>query len=180
MTSRAMDYFYFFAGYFRSRPFHNSPELQSFVRETIFKRGIKTFFETGTYRGDTLRWVTKQDIRLRCLSVESKRLYYQLAALRFRNEAVIFGESDKVLPKVLPYLAEPVLFWLDAHCGSVSPYPLKAELDAIKRSTKRCLIIVDDYNDPEIAKDVEKPDTVLGWERDGRAHMVAVMDWMGA
>jgi len=176
-----LDTFYFFAGYMRPRPFHNEPLLQGYVQDEIEARGIRTFFETGTYRGDTLNWVKKHTEVPYIFSVESKRLYYWFAVrmVALQNQgAIFFGDSSAVLKRELPNLNAPVLFWLDAHYGTLDPFPLKDELKVIKAAGVKCLILIDDFNDPKIAEDVEKPDEVFSFPVGEHTQKVAVLDWM--
>jgi hypothetical protein len=72
--------------------------------------------ETGTWRGDMLHaamgWFSNLD------SIELDPALYRAACARFASKPNIhihLGDSAVLLPQILQGLAEPALFWLDAH-----------------------------------------------------------------
>jgi hypothetical protein len=135
------------------RPFHDDFKLQSLIEAFVVKLQINTFYETGTFRGDTLEWMNKQFPWLPSVSVECNRTYAVWSKLRVYNSPiygwlpeprVICGDSATMprLSKITP----PVLFWLDAHWHDKLPLP--SELQLIKKSRMPCAILVDDFQHP--------------------------------
>lgn len=80
------------------------------------RHGLKTFVETGTFKGDTLAAVAATGIR--SISVELSPEYFDRANQRFagmRHVELHQGDAGDVLPRIVATLQEPALFWLDGH-----------------------------------------------------------------
>lgn len=125
-------------------PFHDDRQLQKFVKGMI-GTGLEAFFETGTFRGDTLGWVAKEFPNLPCLSCESSRVFYAWARARIRA-----GNVHIYLEDSTEFLAEHIgsyrsaLFWLDAHWGE--NWPILEEIRIILNSGIRGVALVDDFD----------------------------------
>ncbi|MDD5585095.1 MAG: hypothetical protein PHV55_08585 [Candidatus Omnitrophica bacterium] len=116
------------------------------------KFAVRTFIETGTYRGDTVDAV--KDIFQKIFSIElSKKLFLETKYkfLKHKHITILQGDSAKVLPHILANLSQPCLFWLDAHhtCfrdavkGEVET-PLVQELNCILEHLGDHVILIDD------------------------------------
>ena len=133
----------------------------AFVKLVALRRharvfGPRLFVETGTCRGDTT--VAVADLFERCYTIELSPEFCAEARKRlapFAHVTCIEGESSVELPKVLQKIAEPALFWLDAHptgshAADAGFDPLFRELDAIyAHPVKRHVILVDDASGRE-------------------------------
>jgi hypothetical protein len=94
-----------------------SPHLlkQRTVREYAARFGLRTLVETGTYYGEMVAAVKDA---FECIySVESDAQLAALARKRFARDPriqILQGDSQSVVPGLLPSLNQPALFWLDA------------------------------------------------------------------
>jgi hypothetical protein len=113
--------------------------------------GASHFVETGTYRGSTALWAAAHFERV--ITIEAaEALYQDLAPLRLHspNVSCILGESQRILPSLVPTLPVPSIFWLDAHWsggqthGAQQQCPLLEELAAIGQKESDHLILIDD------------------------------------
>ena len=113
---------------------------------------LRTFVETGTFFGDTV--VALADRFDRIFTIELSPRLCALARRRFReqlNVRVIEGDSTSELPRLLPNLPEPGLFWLDCHYSGgatakgQSNTPIEAELTSLlRRPNQNDVILIDD------------------------------------
>ena len=114
---------------------------------------VKTFVETGTFRGDTLAMARKYF--LECHSGELSPELHGAAVKRFSDDAGItlhLGSSPEFLATMSEELRKiPVFFWLDAHwcsadhtAGQDSQSPLVEELQAIGTLHPDSVILIDD------------------------------------
>ena len=98
---------------------------------------LSTFVETGTWKGDMLYQLRNQFELLHSVELD-KELHAaaQKRLARFTQITLWRGHSPDVLHRIVPNLAGPTLFWLDAHYMG-GPYlghgvcPALAELSAI-------------------------------------------------
>lgn len=111
--------------------------------------GLKNFVETGTQSGDTVLHVEPYFEQVH--TIEVGVLPYLQSRERLAACPRVkcwFGSSPGVLAKILPLLAAPTLFWLDAHysgpgtCMLDCECPLMAELAALR--TPHGVIVIDD------------------------------------
>ena len=116
--------------------------------------GCRILVETGTYEGDTIAAVRREFREVYTIELHDE--LYRRAKWRFvfnRSVHVINGDSAEELERLLPRLAEPTLFWLDAHYsgarvtsakGRYDP-PVLFELQAILALREpRHVILIDD------------------------------------
>jgi hypothetical protein len=137
------------------------------IHACLKRHGLKTFIETGTFKGDTLASVAETGIR--SISVELSREYFDRANQRFagvRNVELHQGDAGDVLPRIVATLQEPALFWLDGHYSAgetahgVLASPVSAEVRCILDSpVKGHVMLIDDANEftgtggyPELGK----------------------------
>jgi hypothetical protein len=130
-----------------------SPHLlkQRAVREYAAKFGLYTLIETGTYYGEMVAAV--KDAFERIYSVEFDARLAALARKRFArfpHIQILQGDSQTVVPGLLPLLKQPALFWLDAGYYGWAGLQgdnrrLSSELEAILRHPLfRHVILLDD------------------------------------
>lgn len=128
---------------------------RSIILALIEKHGLRTFVETGTFKGDTLAVVAATGIR--SISVELSHEYFNRANQRFagrRNVELHQGDAGEVLPRIVATLSEPALFWLDGHYSAGETAhgelasPVSAEVQCILDSpVKGHVMLIDDAHD---------------------------------
>lgn len=123
------------------------------VRHLVQHTGATIFFETGTYRGDSIQKVRPFFQKL--ITVELIPELYSYSEKRFQGDSRIechLGSSGEVLQQVLPTICDQgLIFWLDAHwCddeavqGDTAQCSLLNELSAIKSLNSKSVILIDD------------------------------------
>jgi hypothetical protein len=147
--------------------FCNQDEKRLFIKSTYLRRSdIKTFIETGTYKGDTVEYV-KNDFN-KIFTIELSEKYADEAIERFKNEEkvkVIKGDSKVELVKLLKDIKEPCIFWLDGHYSyadtaqAEKETPILEEIRPILEMEESHVILIDDarlfigrHNYPTIIK----------------------------
>jgi hypothetical protein len=110
---------------------------------------LETAVETGTYKGQTTRWLCEKFHRV--ITIEENKGAFQQASEKlaeFNNVQIILGDSSKVLIKFLPKTNN--LIYLDAHWNQ---NPLLEELRqiglAVKRGMPLPVIAIHDFQVPE-------------------------------
>ena len=115
--------------------------------------------ETGTYLGETTRWLSKKFPRI--ISLEPEEILCNFARDRFKrntNITILNGSSEELFADVLEKIevGSNVNFWLDGHFSDGITYkgqsntPLIEELSNIKsnlRRFNRVVIAIDDFRD---------------------------------
>lgn len=118
---------------------------------------LKSFVETGTYYGATTAAVAAEFDR--CFTIELSDDLYQRSLLRLAsigNVVCLHGDSGTLIQTVINQLAEPALFWLDAHTsGGITANagydPMQSELSLILNDRRfPHLILVDDARGHDI------------------------------
>jgi hypothetical protein len=126
----------------RPEPFSGDIYVQARVAGLVSKHAVSTIVETGTCRGDTSRILaTMAPVVTMELNSE---LYKATPNMPFVTR--LQGDSAQLLPKLVPGIAEPILFYLDAHWGAHSP--LLEELQAIRNCHKPPVIVIHDFQNP--------------------------------
>jgi hypothetical protein len=131
----------------RGSPGVKAPHLtkQRAIERYAGEHGLHVLVETGTNYGHMI-YVNKNKFR-EIYSIELDPWRAESARRKFAahsNIHVLEGDSGTVLPKVIPALNEPCLFWLDGHDFDISS-PIKLELDAIyKQSPYDHVLLIDD------------------------------------
>jgi hypothetical protein len=129
----------------RGSPSRRTPHLvkQRVLREYAARFQPQVLIETGTQYGQMVNAMRKQfrDI----YSIELDDTNYALALRNFaphRHIHLLHGDSAVELPKLLPSISEPCLFWLDGHSDRT---PIMEELRAIfSHGSYRHVILIDD------------------------------------
>jgi hypothetical protein len=89
---------------------------QATVRSYAAAHKTRCFVETGTYLGE-MTYAMRNDFD-RLVSIELDDRLYRGALRRFArfpHVTVEHGDSASVLPRILPGIDRPTLFWLDGH-----------------------------------------------------------------
>jgi len=128
--------------------FELTPEV---AREFRDRYGLRYFIETGIGQSDTRAYHLAPlfehawaiDVVLENCEIARQR------AVDIPNLTIYQGDSADWLKLICPSLAGPALYWLDAHWvgGGDRPAvecPLLAELDAIGRSYRGDVVLIDD------------------------------------
>jgi hypothetical protein len=118
---------------------------QRVIQEYAQKFHLRTLIETGTNFSHML-YVQKDHFK-EIYSIELDPWKVGIARKKFADRPyihVLEGDSGEVLPKLLPDLKEPCLFWLDGHDFDIST-PVKKELEALyKHPIQDHVLLVDD------------------------------------
>ena len=170
---------------------------QLVVAEYAKRFNMSVLVETGTYNGhmvmamlDRFKEIFSIELDVTLCSNAQKQFS------RHHHVHILQGSSDQVLPRILPQINKPCLFWLDAHYsggktakGELST-PIMKELDWIVRhpfapnhvlliDDARCFVGDDDY--PTLA---EVRDYLLGklpgWVFEVRDDIIRVHAPMGS
>lgn len=86
------------------------------VKKYSKKYNIPTLIETGTYHGAMVEAMLNNFSKI--ISIELDGNLFKAAELKFFKQShvkIVFGDSEKVLSKILKSISEPCLFWLDGH-----------------------------------------------------------------
>jgi hypothetical protein len=114
------------------------------------KFDLKSFFEGGTYFGESSAWAAQQFEKV--YTVEASPMMFSMARVklgRYRNISLLFGDSREHLTELAPGLPA-TLFWLDAHwsgghtAGENDQCPLLDELAIIAPDLDRHFVLIDD------------------------------------
>ncbi|MFH0846040.1 MAG: glycosyltransferase family 10 [Patescibacteria group bacterium] len=125
---------------------------QKNIKKYARKYRIKTFIETGTYKGKMVEAMEKMFKKI--YSIELDISLYRKAVDKFKqntNILILNGDSGEILPSILKEINEPCLFWLDGHySGDITAKgnlntPIFKELTAIfNHPIKNHVILIDD------------------------------------
>lgn len=156
----------------------NTPQ---FVKKKVLRKYSVTdgiWIETGTYLGTTTRFLLK--LASKVYTIEPEARLADAAAYKFRNTKieVLKGESEKILPDLLPELNGNISFWLDGHYSAGITYkgdqefPVKMELKCIEENLHKfeaISILIDDVHCflPESVGYDDRPslDFIIDWAR---------------
>ncbi len=137
----------------RGRPIPPPPTVKHAIVEEYRRRfRPRVFVETGTFAGGMIDAVSQRFDRI--YSIELDPGWHSRAVDRFRSQphvTLLHGDSGARLPEVLGVIAEPALFWLDAHySGPVTARgaldsPIVKELRAIRQhGVMGHVVLIDD------------------------------------
>lgn len=113
------------------------------------------FVETGTFRGDTIKYAFENGFP-HVLSMEMSDVFYSRCVERFQGNPhiqIVHGNSRYDLSKMIEPIHKPITFWLDSHWSMVEHVgfdpectcPILYELEQIKaHPIKTHTIMVDD------------------------------------
>jgi len=127
------------------------------LRHYARRHGLRTFVETGTFRGETIEFLLPEMDEIH--SVELSDELHAAAVEKFKDRPQVHlhqGDSGTVLPGIVEDLESPALLWLDAHYSAKitahgpEETPVLAELRAVfGRSKARHVILIDDAREFE-------------------------------
>jgi len=131
-------------------PLHGDTALRQVVDGIVQQCDISLFVETGTFVGDTSKFVALTHPKLKVLTCEVNPRWLKLAQ-RFcegvDNIEFHAGQSPRFLERSYEVLKSGnVLFWLDAHWGDY--WPLVDETKIIS-TLPSFAIIIDDFEVPD-------------------------------
>ena len=132
-------------------------ELEHFYSLTntvLSKYKNHTFFETGTYLGDSVKLAIELGFE-RVISVELEERLQKRNSVIFENEIssgqveLIVGDTLLIIDDIIKRITERTTFWLDSHQDlgpqGVKKCPLYEEIEAISKSNiKNHTIMIDD------------------------------------
>jgi hypothetical protein len=133
----------------RGSPGPKMPHLvkQRAIRQYAREFGLPILVETGTNYAHMI-YVQKDHFR-EIYSIELDPRKAESARRKFAGQPnihILEGDSGTVLPRLLPVLEGPCLFWLDGHDFDIST-PVKRELDALfKNPAPEHVLLIDDAN----------------------------------
>jgi hypothetical protein len=122
--------------------------LVLWLRDTFM---VDVFVETGTNRAETAVWASANFKRV--YTIEAHGPLYQRAIEAFgdrKNIQFLQGDSRTHIRSLLTFLAEPAIFWLDAHwCGEHTfgksdECPVVGELELLNTSKVAHIVLIDD------------------------------------
>ena len=115
-----------------------------------YKSDCTTFFETGTYLGDSVQYALDLGFE-RIISVEIEERFYDHCMQRFQplnvweKVKLFLGSSENNIENLVnDWIIGRTMFWLDAHTHN-SPYKLEIET-ITKHKRNDHVIIVDDVD----------------------------------
>lgn len=124
---------------------------EDFILQLKAKFDIEEFVETGTYKGHTSIWASKNFKSVK--TIENSGIIFAKTSKKLashQNIECLFGNSAEVIKKVADK-SKVQLFWLDAHwCGGDTfgtddECPLIEELETIKAMAhSKSIILIDD------------------------------------
>lgn len=111
----------------------------------------RVFVESGTFHGKTTRWAWDRFAVVHTIELSDVLYETALEHLAPMGIRCHHGDSRDVIPTLATEIAEPVVWFLDAHwtqhpqaAGSGTPLPLGEELRALAARPYADTIIVDD------------------------------------
>lgn len=154
----------------------------SFIKRSCIKRNCypnATWVETGTYLGETTRFMSKLGTKV--FSIEPEPTLFLNAKIRLgkiKNVEILNGTSEDILPNLLPNINGDVNFWLDGHYSMGNTFkgerdtPITQELDVISNNFShfdKVCVLIDDVRcfNPKIPDYSNYPttDTLVAWAK---------------
>jgi predicted O-methyltransferase YrrM len=137
--------------FFRRWAFHGDRVYQQLVVTLIRELAATHFVETGTYLGDSTRFVAEETpgVEIATCEVDPRMAVRARRRLgRYDRITLVEGSSEQFVARCLadfPQDARPV-FFLDAHWYDF--WPLPDELRSISSSRLSCAVVIDDFEIP--------------------------------
>lgn len=125
---------------------------QKIIKGYKKKYDISIFIETGTYLGMMINAVKNTFSKIYTIELDKKLfLKSNRKYEKYPHIKILFGDSSRILPKLLKNIKKPCLFWLDAHYSKgitakgIKNTPIMEELAVIlKHNIKNHIILIDD------------------------------------
>jgi hypothetical protein len=139
----------------------NLPAPQLIKVNTLARNGIRKgdWVETGTYLGDTTKFLAKKFPKSLIYSLEPDKKLFQFAKLRlkkFKNIRLVNASSEEYFDKIVKDRRSATNFWLDGHFSGDVTFkgdkisPILIELEIIEKYIKqmpKISVFVDDIRD---------------------------------
>ena len=157
----------------------NLPAPQLIKINVLARNGIKNgnWIETGTYLGDTTKFLAKKYPKSLIYSLEPDKKLFQFTKLRlkrFKNVLLVNASSEEYLDKIVSKLNNSTNFWLDGHFSGDVTFkgdqisPILIELGIIEKYIKQmssiCVFIDDvrDFNN-DLESGYPSRDLLVNW-----------------
>lgn len=127
---------------------YSDPQLLEWTLELSKKFNLNTFFETGTYHGETSKIVSQYFEKV--ITVENNPDFYNIATNTLKNISncnSYLGSSPEIMNQYLKENDSSVFFFLDAHWYDY--LPLLDELKTIKEKNLLPVIAIHDFYVPD-------------------------------
>lgn len=129
--------------------FHADQDLKRCIYECVSMSN--TFIETGTYKGESLRWVKSNFSETPCYSCEPAKGLFNKAIQKnsnFKNMFIYNKTSQEMIELLNPIIDTlgTITFWLDAH-GKNFQWPLRLEVDIFSKC-ENYFMFIDDFKIP--------------------------------
>ena len=127
---------------------YSDNELLEWTLELSKKLNLITFFETGTYHGDTAKIVSQYFKKV--ITIENNVEYYNVAKNNLsdiKNCSLHLGNSPELMDELLKENDSSIFFFLDAHWENY--WPLLDELKIIKKKNIKPVIAIHDFYVPD-------------------------------
>lgn len=124
---------------------------RDFIRWLRDRAGVRTFVESGTFKGETASWAA--DLFEQVITIELSPEIHRETSGRLASKSNIsfrLGHTSTVLASLLPQMREPAIFWLDAHwsglntAGREDECPLLEELALLNAVPVEHFVLIDD------------------------------------
>jgi hypothetical protein len=129
-------------------PFANDALLGKEIERLIKKYDVQSAVETGTYQGETARGLADMVPQVYTIEVNPESFEESQERLSgLSNVTGFLGDSEVILPDLIPKIKKPALYYLDAHWNG--HYPLPAEVSAIAEYDPSPIIVIHDMTVPD-------------------------------
>jgi hypothetical protein len=119
------------------------------IRQYAHDYEISVFVESGTALGATVEALLDEFSHI--ITIELDPALNHQATVRFGQYAYVsclLGDSGELIPRIVPTLTQPTIFWLDGHyCGGARgdiDTPIVDELTAAVDAPHGSVILIDD------------------------------------
>ena len=130
-------------------------EIKTTLPPNVIKKYISPyFFETGTANADAVRLALEVGFE-KIFTIEIDPILYNKNVKKYKKEIadgrvfMFLGDTFELMPQIIDkYIDKPCTFWLDAHQdfgpGGVKMCPLVEEIEYIKKSSLKHILLIDD------------------------------------
>jgi predicted O-methyltransferase YrrM len=134
-----------------ARPFNGDQIMTRTVDFLLSGCDVKFFVETGTYLGQTCRYLASRHPHLPIITIESNPDFFdsaQRVLRQYANVKSILGDSAVTVSQLVQDGIEGVipLFFLDAHWGDYLPLP--EEIHSIAHHLTDAIMVIHDFQVP--------------------------------
>ncbi|HYP41915.1 MAG TPA: hypothetical protein VEX13_16275 [Chloroflexia bacterium] len=142
-------------------PFNGDKFVEAEFKKLVEKHGINTIIETGTFRGDTTRFLAS--IAPCVVTIELIERWDHSHLSELPNVVCLKGDSGELVREAVEMSQGPFLFFLDAHWYHDTPTP--RELATIANLGIAPVIVIHDFEVPGTTLRYDKyPDFKYDWD----------------